>query len=547
MKNKTRITLLFSLLLPLLSPAQNQLFTHDDTLRGSITAERAWWDLKFYKLNVKVDPETKSISGANTVQYEVLKPYQVLQIDLQPPLKIEKVEQDGQTLAVEQAGRNAYFIKLKKEQKSGAREALTIWYSGEPRPAKRAPWDGGFSWAEDAKGQTFAATSCQGLGASIWWPCKDHMYDEPDSQSITITVPEPLMDVSNGRLRSVTDNKDGTRSFEWFVANPINNYGVNVNIGNYTHFEDTLHGEKGLLTLDYYVLPENLEKAKNQFQQVKGMFRAFEYWFGPYPFYEDGYKLVEVPYLGMEHQSSVTYGNGYRNGYLGMDLSRTGWGLKWDFIIIHESGHEWFANNITYKDVADMWIHESFANYSEGLYTEFHFGKAAGAEYIRGTRAGIENRSPIIGVYGVNQEGSTDMYPKGGNMLHTIRQIVDNDDKWREILRGLNRDFYHQTVDGAQVEAYIAEHSGKKLDKVFDQYLRQRNIPVFEYSLQKGRLRYRWANCVEGFDMPLKVTLERRKFSFIYPTTEWQEVRVRRLNKKTFEVDPDFYVLIQDL
>lgn len=544
---KLLFCLTYILLLPLLSPAQNRPFTLDDTLRGSITPERAWWDLKFYKLQVRVDPETRSLSGSNEVHYEVLEPRQVLQIDLQPPLKIERVEQDGQALDVQPAGRNAYFIQLKKEQKAAAREALTVWYSGKPRTARNAPWDGGFSWAKDTVGKHFVATSCQGLGASVWWPCKDHMYDEPDSQAIVVTVPAPLMNVSNGRLRRTTENADGTRSFEWFVANPINNYGVNVNIADYTHFDDTLHGANGVLTLDYYVLPENLEKAKSQFQQAKGTLRAFEYWFGPYPFYEDGYKLVEVPYLGMEHQSSVTYGNGYQNGYLGRDLSRTGWGLKWDFIIIHESGHEWFANNITYRDIADMWIHESFTNYSEGLYTEYHFGKEAGAEYIRGTRAGIQNRSPIVGVYHVNSEGSGDMYSKGGNMLHTIRQIVDNDEKWRAILRGLNRDFYHQTVDGAQVEAYMSKHSGKDLGKVFDQYLRQRNIPVLEYSIKKGTLRFRWIDCVKGFDMPVKVTLERGKFDFIYPTTGWQEMRLKRVSKKNFQVDNNFYILTQEL
>ncbi|MEZ4941412.1 MAG: M1 family metallopeptidase [Saprospiraceae bacterium] len=546
MTNRTTALLTLALLFPLLSTAQIRLFTLDDTLRGSITPERAWWDLKFYKLDVRVDPEARSITGSNEVHYEVLQPAQVLQIDLQPPLKIERVEQDGQTLDVQPAGRNAYFIQLKKTQKPGAREALTIWYSGKPRTARHAPWDGGFSWAKDDAGKPFVATSCQGLGASVWWPCKDHMYDEPDSQAISVTVPAPLMDVSNGRLRRTTENADGTRTFEWFVSNPINNYGVNVNIADYTHFDDTLHGAKGVLTLDYYVLPENLEKAKKQFQQVKGMLRAFEYWFGPYPFYEDGYKLVEVPYLGMEHQSSITYGNGYQNGYLGRDLSRTGWGLKWDFIIIHESGHEWFANNITYRDVADMWIHESFTNYSEGLYTEYFWGKEAGAEYIRGTRAGIENRSPIVGVYDVNQEGSVDMYSKGGNMLHTIRQIVDDDEKWRAILRGLNRDFYHQTVSGAQVEAYISEHSGKDLRKVFDQYLRQRNIPVLEYSVKKGKLRFRWIDCVEGFDMPVKVTLERGKYDFIYPTTGWQETRLKGVKKKQFKVDDNFYILTQE-
>jgi aminopeptidase N len=522
--------------------AQEPAFTRDDTLRGSITPERAWWDLTFYDLKVRVNPATKSISGSNLIQYKVLTANNLMQIDLQPPLEIEHVEQDGRKLNFRQIGRNAYLVELRKTQQPGATEAIKIWYSGKPKEAIRAPWDGGFSWSKDGAGRPFIATSCQGLGASVWWPCKDHAYDEPDSQAISITVPEPLIDVSNGRLRRITPNGDGTRTFEWFVANPLNNYGVNANIGVYAPFSDTLHGEKGVLDLRYYVLPENLERAKVQFQQVKGMLRAFEHWFGPYPFYEDGYKLVEVPYLGMEHQSSVTYGNGYRNGYLGSDLSKTGWGLKWDFIIVHESGHEWFANNITYRDLADMWVHESFTNYSECLYTEFMFGKQAGAEYVRGCRALIENKRPIISAYGVNADGPVDMYYKGGNMLHTIRQLVADDAKWRDILRGLNRDFYHQTVDGKQIEAYIIEKSGQDLQPVFDQYLRQTDIPTLEYRIKKRKLKYRWTNCIPGFNMPVKVATEPGKFEFIYPTTDWKTARHKLSKKDALAVDVDFYV-----
>jgi aminopeptidase N len=350
------------------------------------------------------------------------------------------------------------------------------------------------------------------------------------------------MDVSNGRLRSVTKNPDGTRTFEWFVSNPLNNYGVNLNVAEYAHFADTLQGEKGVLDLDYYVLQENLNKAKQHFKQVKGMLRAFEYWFGPYPFYEDGYKLVEVPYLGMEHQSSVTYGNDYLNGYRGKDLSNTGWGLKWDFIIVHESGHEWFANNITYRDNADMWVHEGFTNYSENLYTEYFYGKKAGAEYVRGCRKLIGNKEPIIGPYHVNKEGSGDMYYKGGNFLHTLRQVADNDILWREILRGLNRDFYHQTVSSAQVEEYISKAMKRDLSKVFDQYLRHTDIPVLEYRLKRRKIEYRWINCVQGFDLPVKVALSPGKYRFIYPDTVWKQSR-HKLNKKSIlEIDPDFYV-----
>lgn len=518
--------------------AQNYTFTHDDTLRGSITRERAWWDLQFYHLQVRVNPTDSTLSGSVAVRYKVLEPYQVLQIDLQRPLQITKITQEGQSLAFRRDG-NVFLITLKKPQVAQNQETILIEYNGKPRVAKRPPWDGGLTWKRDKNGLPFIATACQGLGASAWWPCKDHLYDEPDSMRISVTVPKPLMDVSNGRLRSITDNGDGTRTFDWYVQNPINNYGVNLNIGDYVTWADTLHGEKGTLDLSFYALAENVEKAKIQYQQTKPMLRAFEYWFGPYPFYEDSYKLVEVPYLGMEHQSSVTYGNGYQNGYLGRDLSGTGWGLKWDFIIIHESGHEWFANNITYKDVADMWIHESFTNYSENLYTEYYYGKKAGAEYVIGCRKLIRNDKPIIGIYNVNHSGSGDMYYKGGNMLHTIRQIVNDDQKWRGILRGLNQTFYHQTVTTKQIEDYISQQAGINLSKVFDQYLRDVRIPKLEYKLDKKRLSYRWTNCVAGFDMPVGMKVGAASL-ILRPTTEWQTVKIAKNSKVV--VSEDFYV-----
>ncbi|MFN8347588.1 MAG: M1 family metallopeptidase [Spirosomataceae bacterium] len=535
------LCLLFCML-QLTARAQKYTYTHDDTLRGSITQERAWWDLQFYHLNTKVNPADSTIGGSVTVRYKVLKPAQTLQIDLQRPLTISRITQDDQDLTFRRDG-DAFFVTLVKKQEINAQESIVVYYGGKPRSAKRAPWDGGFSWKRDKDGQPFVATSCQGLGASVWWPCKDHMYDEADSMRISITVPKPLMDVSNGRLRSITENPDNTRTFEWYVQNPINNYGVNVNIGNYTSWTETFDGEKGKLDLAYYALPENLDKAKVQFEQVKSMLKAFEHWFGPYPFYEDGYKLVEVPYLGMEHQSSVTYGNGYQNGYLGRDLSATGWGLKWDFIIVHESGHEWFANNITYKDMADMWIHESFTNYSENLYTEYYYGKEAGAAYVIGCRKLIRNDRPIIGVYNVNRSGSGDMYYKGGTMLHTIRQIVNDDEKWRGILRGMNQTFYHQTVTTKQIEDYMSQQAGIDLSKVFDQYLRDVRVPVLEYAIEGKKLRYRWTNCVAGFDMP--ITVNGTVAKMLYPTAEWKEMKVKK--GATVEPDADFYAEVKQV
>ena len=517
-------------------------FTRQDTLRGTITDERSWWDLNYYHLDIKVDPEKRTIKGSNTVGYTVLNSNKLMQIDLQEPLNITSVKQNNKSLHFTREG-NAYFIELKKKQKVGKVNYITIEYEGKPKVAIRAPWDGGLSWEKDENGIDFIATSCQGLGASVWWPNKDHMYDEVDSMLISVNVPKHLTNVSNGRLRKVIEKDDDTKTYQWYVSNPINNYGVNINIGDYVHFSEKYDGEKGILDIDYYVLRDNLEKAKEQFKQVPMMLDAFEHWFGPYPFYEDSFKLVEVPYLGMEHQSSITYGNKYMQGYLGRDLSRTGWGLKFDYIIIHEAGHEWFANNITYKDIADMWIHEGFTCYSENLYVDYHYGKEASADYVIGSRRGIGNRRPIIGPYNVNREGSGDMYSKGANILHTLRQVAKDDEKWRQILRGLNKEFYHQTVTSKQIEEYISENIGFDLKYVFDQYLRDIRIPVLEYFIKDGILKYRWAETIDGFNMPIEITLDNKK-TWIYPENSWKETKSK---KEFIEIDRDYYVFSKDL
>ncbi|GGK82419.1 M1 family metallopeptidase [Rufibacter glacialis] len=518
-------------------------FTRQDTLRGSITPERAWWDLVQYDLRLKVNPQDSTMNGVNLVRYKVLKPHQTMQIDLQPPMRIERVRQNGQDLAVKQDG-NAWFIQLQAKQTPGTLQTVEVIYGGKPQVSTNPPWSGGVTWKKDSNGLPFVATSCQGDGASLWWPCKDHMYDEPDSMMIRVTVPQNLVDVSNGRLRQVEQHEDGTKTYHWAVTNPINNYGVNVNLGDYVHFSETYAGEKGNLDCSYYVLRENLDKAKEQFKQVPQMLKAFEHWFGPYPFYEDGFKLVEVPYLGMEHQSSVTYGNKYQNGYLGRDLSGTGWGLKFDFIIIHESGHEWFANNITYKDAADMWIHESFTNYSENLFVEYYHGKKAGSEYVIGTRRGIRSDRPIIGTYNVNHSGSGDMYSKGGNMLHTLRQVVNDDEKWRKILRGLNKEFYHQTVTTAQIEKYISQKTGRDLTSFFNQYLRDVRIPVLEYKVDGNTLAYRWGNSVKGFNLPVKVMVAGKE-QWLQPVAgTWKKTKLPA-GAEDLQVDPNFYVTQQ--
>ena len=541
MKNKFLFGILVLLmLLPNKSISQEYKFTKQDTLRGSITPERAWWDLTYYHLDIAVDLENKFIKGSNTIEYKVLEPNKKLQVDLQSPLKITKVEQNGKELTFSSEG-SAHFINLIDKQRKGKINSVKVYYEGNPKEAVRAPWDGGLSWTRDSNGKHFAATSCQGIGASIWWPNKDHMYDEVDSMLISVNVPKDLMNISNGRLTKIEEFQD-TNTYHWYVSNPINNYGVNINIGDYVEFSEIYEGEKGKLDMIYYVLRDNIERAKTQFKDAVKMMDAFEYWFGPYPFYEDSFKIVEVPYLGMEHQSSITYGNKYMKGYLGRDLSRTGWGLKFDYIIIHEAGHEWFANNITYKDIADMWIHESFTTYSENLFLDYHYGKEASSEYVIGTRAGISNSAPMIGPYGVNQRGS-DIYNKGANVLHTIRQIANSDEKWRMILRGLNKDFYHQTVTTKQIENYISEKMGYDLSTFFDQYLRTTNIPVFEYKLSDGLLQYKWTNVVDGFKMPIEIYVGDEKIK-LNPTQKIKSINVK---SEEIRLDKNYYVNINKL
>jgi len=520
---------------------QQKEFTHQDTLRGTITPERAWWDVTYYHLSVDVDIKKQSLSGSNLIQYKVLEAHQTLQIELQQPLKITKIIQNKSELKFKQDG-YSYFIQLEQKQNIGDINELTIYYEGKPQESKNPPWSGGLTWKKDSNGKPWVVTTCQGDGASLWWPNKDHAYDEPDSMRTTITHPNKnLFAVSNGKLEEVTlvghGGYNGSKTSTWFVSNPINNYGVNMNIGDYVHFSEKYKGLNGDLACDYYVLRDNLEKAKKQFKEVPRMLEAFEYWFGPYPFYEDSYKLVEVPYAGMEHQSSVTYGNGFKNGYLGRDVSGTGWGMKFDFIIVHESGHEWFANNITHIDVADMWIHEGFTSYSESLFLDYHFGTEACNEYVQGIRKNIMNDKPIIGTYNVHQEGSGDMYYKGSNILHTLRQLIEDDDLWRSILTGLNKKFYHQTITSKQVEDYLSKKTEKDLSAFFNQYLRTIKIPALEYIKNDEGIQFRYVNIVEDFDMPIRIFVNEKE-KWIFPNSEWKTENTLG----SIKFDSNFYI-----
>ncbi len=548
-----KLYLSFLVLLGILSfSAQAQLmqpkdkFTRADSLRGNLTPLRTCYDINYYHLDVKFDIDKKFISGSSLFKFTATQDFTKLQFDLFANLKVEKVVYKGKELPYTREF-NAVFLTFPKTITKGSKDGFTVYYSGNPTIAVRAPWDGGVVYTIDSLGKPWVATACQGMGASVWWPNKDQQADEVDSILISISVPKGLTDVSNGRLRKVTDLKDGYTRFDWFVANPINNYDVAANIADYAHFADTYDGEKGKLTLDYWVLPYNLEKAKKQFGlNVKPMLKAFEHWFGPYPWYEDGYKLVETPHLGMEHQSAVAYGNHYVNGYYaggrgnprGIDLSGTGIGLTWDYIIVHESGHEWFGNNITSKDIGDMWIHESFADYSESLFVESIQGKQAGQEYVSGLRRTIQNASPIVGPYNVNKEGSGDMYNKGSVILNMIRTIINDDEKWRAILRGLNQTFYHQTVTYDDITKYISDHSGTNLLPIFDQYLHYPNLPIMEFATINGKLSCKWIADAKGFNMPVKVRVKGGVYKFINPVKGlFTTVNIDGITKDNLEVD----------
>jgi len=521
---------------------QAQPFTRADTLRGSVTSERAWWDVVFYDLFVHPNPADSSLVGQNDIHYRVIKPGFVLQLDLQEPMEIERVMQNGQELSYVREG-NVFFITMPAMAETGSIQVLSVQYRGKPTVAKRAPWDGGLVWARDAQQRPWIATACQGIGASVWWPLKDHQSDEPDSMRIKIKAGEGLIGVSNGRLRSRKAQLDGTEVFEWFVSNPINSYGVTMNVASYAQFNDQMTGEEGPLDLSYWVLDYNLNRAKRHFAVVDTMIRAFEHWFGPYPYYRDSFKLIETPFVGMEHQSGVAYGNRYLLGYTGRDLSNSGWGLKWDFMIVHESGHEWFGNNITTHDIADMWVHEGFTHYSETLFTEYVYGKDAANAYVQGIRRNILNDKPIIGIYDVHKKGSGDMYYKGAAMLHTIRQIIGNDSTFRQILRGMNQTYRHGTVRTQDIEHYISTVSGINFAPVFDQYLRTTQIPTLEYYKEGSTLYYRWGKVVEGFSMPVELQLG-LTMTVLTPSTDWKQLRISEADyAKGIQVNPNYYVL----
>lgn len=522
-----------------------QTFTRADTLRGMLTSLRTCYDVTYYHLDVKVDPETKTIAGSNTIQFKVVSNFDKMQIDLVEKMKIDKIMFGDKSLSYERE-HGAVFVQFPEKFETGNLHSIRVFYSGKPQKASRPPWDGGFVWSKDENNNPWVAVTVQGDGAYLWWPNKEHQSDEPDSMLLSVTVPEGLMNISNGRLRKKTELPEGWTRWDWFMSYPINNYNVTLNIGKYAHFDDIYVNEDGdTLTLDYYVMPYNLDKAKKQFQEVKPMLACFEKLFGKFPFYKDGYKMVESPHLGMEHQTAIAYGNKFRYGYKGKGSSEVG--ITFDFIIIHESAHEWWGNSVTSKDIADMWIHESFGAYSEALYVECIHGYEAGLQYQNGKKQDVRNDRPIIGTYDVNHQGSGDMYPKGSLFLNTLRHVIDNDSLWFEVIHGIASEFKYQTITTNDIVEFVNLKTGKDFSYLFEQYLKNINIPELEITVtKKGNkvtARYRWEADVADFKMPIKVTTSRGKFEFIYPTHSWQTTELGDIHPDEFKVAEDlFYV-----
>jgi aminopeptidase N len=526
---------------------EQQTPTHANILRGEYGRYRANNDLLSYDLNIRVDPEKKFVSGKNTIRFKMLKDDTRIQLDLYDNLKIDKIEQmfggkdsSGKPSELRAIGlkyerdSGAVFVDFPETLKAGRTYTIDFHYSGTPQTIGRF---GGFTFGKDPAGRPWIFTACEGEGASIWWPNKDQWKDEVESMHLSVAVPNGLTDVSNGKFLGSTDLHDGYTQWKWLVQYPINNYSVSVNIGKYEHWSDQV----GDLPLDFYALPEDLERAKKQFAQAKGMIEAFQHYFGEYPFKKDGYKLIQAPYSGMEHQSAVTYGNRFANGYLERDWTGVGISPRFDFIIIHESGHEWFGNSVTAADRSDMWIHEGWTTYLECLYVEYMYGKDDGLKYTNGYRAKVQNQRPIIAPRGVNATPPQDQYFKGALFLNTLRSVIDDDKRWWVLIKNVYQHFKYQSIMTEDMIAYFNSQTRRNLTPIFNQYLRHTAIPKLELKFDDaaGTVSYRWQVDEPGFAMPVRVgTKDNRQI--IRPTTEWKTMKTS-LKKDAFQVATDLY------
>ena len=519
--------------------------THANILRGEYGRYRANNDLLYYHLDVRVDPDKKFLKGKTTIRIRMLKEDSKIQLDLHEALKVDGITYSERSAKPASGGSTQLREELHYTRDSGALFVdfptpllaghvydIDVNYSGNPLEQGRF---GGIAFKKDPQGRPWVNTACEGEGASVWWPNKDQWRDEVESMKISVSIPNDLVDVSNGKFLGKTDLGDGYTRWDWLVQYPINNYSVSLNIGHYEHWSDRV----GDVALDFYCLPENLEKGKKQFAQARGMIEAFQHYFGEYPFKKDGYKLIEAPYSGMEHQSAVTYGNHFANGYLERDWTGVGISPRFDFIIIHESGHEWFGNSVSAADTSDMWIHEGWTTYLECLYVEYMYGKADGLKYTNGYKAKVQNRRPIVPQRGVNATPPQDMYFKGALFLNTLRSVVDDDKKWFSLIREFYQRYKYQNIMTEDVESFFSRRTGRNLTPVFEQYLRHTALPVLELKFADGSVSYRWKVDEQGFVMPIRVGAK-GNWQIIQPTTEWQTMKTA-LAKDQFEVATDLY------
>lgn len=514
-----------------------EIATRKDSLQGGLRPERTCFDVQHYDLNIKINIDEKSIVGYNDISFKVVENTKKIQVDLFQNMHIDSIVYNKKKIDYKREF-NAVFIDFPTDLKRDSEAKIRFYYSGKPIIAKNAPWDGGFVFTKDKQGKPWIAVACQGTGASLWYPVKDSQSDEPDNgATIKVAVPNGLMNVSNGRFKGSQDLKNGYTRWDWEVKNPINTYDITVNIADYAHLHDKLAD----LDLDYYVLKENEEKAKNHFEEAKLMLNCFQSKFGTYPFKEDGYKLVETPYLGMEHQSAVAYGNKYRKGYLGSDLSGTGIGLLFDYITIHESGHEWFGNSITSRDIADMWIHEGFTMYSEVVYVECQYGAEKAQKYMNGMKRNVSNDEPIIGPFGVNKEGSGDMYYKGALMLNTLRHIIHNEELWWKLILDYSTTYKHKIIDTETVVAFFNKESNRNLTPVFNQYLRYSNIPELLIRKTNSNLEFKWKANEPNFNMPIDLDVNGKEIR-MYPTLDWQVMGDLKPNDEVKVLTNNFYI-----
>lgn len=509
-------------------------FTHADTLMGMLSAFRTCYDVLFYHLDIQVLPETKSIKGSNTIRFKVINDFSVFQVDLFANMKIEKIVFHERELSYTREA-DAVFIKYPGILKKGSVEEIQIFYQGTPQLLDIQNSASGLIWYQDKNGKPWIESVSQGSGASVWWPCKDHLSDKPDSMRISVTVPKGLTDISNGKMLSKTELPGKLTRFEWYVSYPINSYNAVIYIGDYTHFSEEYFNGMDTLPINYYTMTYNKEKGMEFFMQVKPMLNLFERSFGPYPFKNDGFALVESPY-GMEHQGAVSMGAMYNppnsSKYDSAGLTNTLW---------HETAHEWWGNSVTCKDYADFWIHESFATYAEVFARKTFVGIQEAKNYTKNWKP--DNKEPIIGFYNVNDFHMGDMYSKGARMLITLQNLIKNDSLWFTILRSIQNTFKYQTVTTEDIVHAFNESTKSDYTYLFDQYLRYPAIPelLLRFSKEGSSLfvQYKWKSDVKEFKMPIQVTTSKNVYAFIFPTTEWKTVELKNMRDKDFRVDTD--------